>query len=126
MPTLEVFSGMVATIRVRGDRASGIAEEEYTLATDLADYLVVKGVPFREAHGIVSRLVQYAIDMGKSFAGLTLSEYTEFSPLFEEDVYNVTAEASIAARNVLGGTAREQVKQQLARARKIVQGEDDQ
>jgi argininosuccinate lyase len=126
MSTLEVFSGMVATIRVRGDRASGVAEEGYTLATDLADYLVVKGVPFREAHGIVSRLVQYAMDMGKSFAGLALSEYTEFSPLFEEDVYNVTAEASIAARNVLGGTAREQVTQQLARARKIVQGEDDQ
>jgi len=86
---------------------------------------VGKGVPFREAHGIVSRLVQYAMDMGKSFAGLALSEYTEFSPLFEEDVYNVTAEASIAARNVLGGTARGQVAQQLARARKIVQGEDD-
>lgn len=125
LPTLEVFSGMVATIRVRGDRAGGVAEEGYTLATDLADYLVVKGVPFREAHGIVSRLVKYAMDMGKSFAGLALSEYTEFSPLFEEDVYNVTAEASIAARNVLGGTARGQVTQQLARARKIVQGEDD-
>jgi len=125
MSTLEVFSGMVATIRVRGDRASGVAEEGYTLATDLADYLVVKGVPFREAHGIVSRLVQYAMDMGKSFAGLALSEYTEFSPLFEEDVYNVTTEASIAARNVLGGTAREQVTQQLARARKIVQGEGE-
>jgi len=125
MSTLEVFSGMVATLRVRGDRASGVAEAGYTLATDLADYLVVKGVPFREAHGIVSRLVQYAVDMGKSFAGLALSEYTEFSPLFEEDVFNVTAKASIAARNVLGGTAPEQVKQQLARARKIVQGEDE-
>ena len=125
IPTLEVFSGMVATLRVRGDRARGVAEGGYTLATDLADYLVAKGVPFREAHGIVSRLVQYAVDMGKSFAGLALSEYTEFSPLFEEDVFNVTAEASIAARNVVGGTAREQVTKQLARARKIVQGEDE-
>jgi argininosuccinate lyase len=125
MSTLEIFSGMVATLRVRADRASGVAEGGYTLATDLADYLVAKGVPFREAHGIVSRLVQYAVDMGKSFAGLALSEYAEFSPLFEEDVYNVTAEASIAARNVVGGTAPEQVKQQLARARKMVQGEDE-
>jgi len=125
IPTLEVFSGMVATLRVRGDRARGVAEGGYTLATDLADYLVAKGVPFREAHGIVSRLVQYAVDMGKSFAGLALSEYTEFSPLFEEDVFNVTAEASIAARNVVGGTAREQVTKQLARARKMVQGEDE-
>ena len=125
MSTLDVFSGMVANLRVRGDRTSGVAAEGYTLATDLADYLVGKGAPFREAHGIVGGLVQYAIEKGKAFGDLSISEYKSFSPLFEEDVYSITVESSLGARDVRGGTAPGQVAQQLARARKIVHGEND-
>lgn len=122
--TMEVFTGMVATLTVKGKVTRHAADGGYMLATDLADYLVGKGVPFREAHVIMGRLVQYSVEKGKTFRDLSLSEYKSSSQLFEEDVYNVTAEISIAARNVPGGTAPEQVAQQLGRARKIVQGGD--
>ena len=122
--TMEVFTGMVSTLKIRGEVTRHAADEGYMLATDLADYLVGKGVPFREAHVIMGRLVQYSVEKGKTFRDLSLSEYKSSSQLFEEDVYNVTAETSIAARNVPGGTAPEQVAQQLAKARKIVQGGD--
>ncbi len=122
LSTLEVFTGMVATLKVRGEKTRRATEEGYILATDLADYLVGKGVPFREAHNIVGGLVQYAVEKGKTFKDLSLSEYKNFSPLFEEDVYSVTVASSLAARDVPGGTAPWQVAQQLARARKIVQG----
>jgi argininosuccinate lyase len=72
----------------------------------------------------MGRLVHYAVEKGKALRDLSLDEYKSSSHLFEEDVYNVTAETSIAARNVPGGTAPEQVAQQLARVRKIVQGGD--
>ncbi len=124
LSTLEVFTGMVATLKVKGEKTRRAAEEGYILATDLADYLVGKGVPFREAHSIVGGLVRYAVEKGKTFKDLSLSEYKSFSPLFEEDVYSVTVASSLAARNVPGGTAPGQVAQQLARARRIVQGED--
>ncbi len=124
LSTLEVFSGMVAGIRVNGERTRVAAEEGYILATDLADYLVGKGVPFREAHGIVGRLVQYAIDHGKALKDLSLDEYKKFSPLFEEEARSITAETSVAARDVAGGTAPAQVERQLARARDLIKGED--
>jgi len=124
LSTLEVFTGMVATLKVKGEKTRRAAEEGYILATDLADYLVGKGVPFREAHSIVGGLVRYAVEKGKTFKDLSLSEYKSFSPLFEEDVYSVTVASSLAARNVPGGTAPGQVAQQLDRARRIVQGED--
>jgi len=125
LATLEVFTGMVAGIRVNADRARAAVDEGSILATDLADYLVGKGLPFREAHGIVGRLVQHAIDGGKGLQDLTIDEYKGFSPLFEEDVLSITAETSVAARAIAGGTAPAQVKKQLARARKLMKGEDD-
>ena len=92
----------------------------YILATDLADYLVKKGEPFRAAHGTVGRLVSYATEKEKSFSELSLTEYQEFSPLFDKDVYSITIESSIAARDVIGGTASRQVEKALAIAKKIV------
>ncbi|MFQ5987300.1 MAG: argininosuccinate lyase, partial [Dehalococcoidia bacterium] len=125
LSTLDVFAGMVRTLRVEGEKIRLAAEEGYILATDLADYLVGKGVPFREAHNIVGGLVQYALEKGKTFEELSLSEYQSFSPLFAEDVYSITVETSVKARNIAGGTAPEQVEQALARARKIVRGQDE-
>ena len=119
LATLDVFAGMVRTVKV-GDVASRAVEEGYVLATDLADYLVSKGVSFREAHTTVGSLVQYAIEKGKTFRELGIEEYRGFSPLFDDDVYSVTVESCLTARNAVGGTAPEQVKRQLARARSIV------
>jgi len=120
LATLEVFAGMVTTVQVKSARTAQAAEESYCLATDIADYLVKKGLPFRDAYTVVGKLVIYAIEQGKSLHELDLSQYRNFSPLFEDDVYAVTIESSIAARNCLGGTAPGQVEAQLARARAIV------
>jgi len=92
--------------------------EQVREATDIADYLTKKGLPFREAHGVVGDLVRYATEKGVGFDRLSLDEYRKFSPLFERDVLDTTVETSVAARNVPGGTAPEQVKQALAEARR--------
>ena len=120
LSTLEVFAGMVKTLRVKVENACRAVEKGYILATDLADYLVRKGETFRNAHDIVARLVSYAAGKGKSFAELGLSGYKDFSPLFGDDVYSITAESSIAARDVTGGTAPGQVARALAAAKKVV------
>lgn len=122
LSTLEVFTGMVRTLKVKGEKTRQAAEEGYILATDLADYLVRKGVPFREAHNIVGRLVQYAMERGKSFKELDIGEYKNFSPHFGDDVYSITVEASVKARNIHGGTAPERVGEALARARRSLDG----
>jgi argininosuccinate lyase len=120
LSTLEVFSGMVSTLKVKAENAQRAVEGGYILATDLADYLAKKGEAFRSAHDIVSRLVSYAMGKGKSFSELSLSEYKKFSPRFGKDVYAITVSSSLAARDVVGGTAPKQVARALARAKKIV------
>jgi argininosuccinate lyase len=119
--TLEVFAGMVRTLKVKPENTLRAAGRGYILATDLADYLVKKGESFRTAHEIIGRLVNYAAKKGKTFAELDIKDYGEFSPLFDEDVREITVQSSIAARNVTGGTAPAQVKRMLARARRTVQ-----
>ncbi|HUT68119.1 MAG TPA: argininosuccinate lyase [Dehalococcoidales bacterium] len=120
LSTLEVFAGMVRTLKVKAENTSKAVERGYILATDLADYLVKKGEPFRTAHEIVGRLVSYAAEKGKPFAELGINEYKKFSPLFGEDVRKISIKSSLAARDVVGGTAPGRVKQALARARKAV------
>jgi len=120
LSTLEVFTGMVETLKVKPENARRAVERGYILATDLADYLVKKGEAFRTAHDIVARLVSYAMERDKSLLKLRLAEYKKFSPLFEQDVYSITAESSIAARNVVGGTAPRQVEKALANAKKLI------
>jgi argininosuccinate lyase len=114
--TLEVFAGMVSTLKVKAENTAQAAGRGYILATDLADYLVRKGEPFRSAHDIVGRLVKYAAEKGK----LGINEYRRFSPLFDEDVKKISVRSSLAARDVPGGTAPRRVKQALAKARKMV------
>jgi argininosuccinate lyase len=120
LSSLEVFTGMVKTLQVKTESIGQAVRQGYILATDLADYLVKRGEPFRTAHDIVGRLVSYAVENGKSFSELNLSEYKSFSPLFGEDVYSITVESSIAAKDVTGGTAPKQVKQALVTAKKII------
>jgi argininosuccinate lyase len=121
LATLEVFSGLVATLRVKSENTERATKMGYILATDLADYLVRKGEAFRTAHSIVAKLVSYAMTKGKSLAELSLSEYQEFSRLFEKDVYAITVESSLAARDITGGTAPKRVAQALAAAMKVLE-----
>jgi argininosuccinate lyase len=119
LTTLGVFAGLIKGMKINADRMRQVMSGSYLLATDVADYLVSKGLPFREAHKIVGELVQYAISKSKSFQELSLSEYRKFSPLFADDVYSITLNTSVAARNVVGGTAPEQVLAALTKARRL-------
>jgi len=125
LATLEVFTGMVATLRVKPESARRAVSQGYLLATDLADYLVKKGEPFRGAHDAVARLARYATENGKTLEDLSLEEYRRFSPRFEEDVYRVTVESSLAARDHVGGTAPGRVRHALADARKTLEGKTE-
>jgi len=118
--SLEVFAGMLKTIKVNTERISEAMKTDYILATDLADYLVKKGMPFREAHGVVAKLSKYAASKGKNFGELGRQEYRKFSPLFGGDVYKITPESSVAARNVAGGTSPQQVGKALRRAKRLI------
>jgi argininosuccinate lyase len=124
LDTLDIFAGMVATLTVRPRRTRQAAGYGYILATDLADYLVGKGAPFRTAHDAVARLVGYAVENKKELKDLTLKEYREFSPLFGEDVKKISLKTSLSARNVPGGTAPRQVAVALRRARKLLETEE--
>jgi argininosuccinate lyase len=121
--TLNVVSGMVSTLKVNHSRMRTAAEGSYTLATDVADYLTRKGLPFRQAHMLVGRLVQYAAGKQKCLPELSLEEYRSFSPLFGDDIFRITVESSIAARAATGGTAPAQVDLQLTRARDVLSRE---
>ncbi len=121
LPTLRVFAGMVEGMRFDVDRMRAAAEGGYSLATDLADYLVRKGVPFRRAHGAVADLVRYAQAQGKGLREMDLQEYQQFSPLFEADVLDLTVEQALAARDVPGGTAPDRVRAALQEARRLLE-----
>ena len=118
--SLEVFAGMIKTIKINTERIYQAMKTDYILATDLADYLVKKGMPFREAHGVVAKLAEYAMSKGKNFRELSLKEYHKFSPLFTDDVYAITLESSAAARSIPGGTSPRQVGKALSRAKRLI------
>jgi argininosuccinate lyase len=118
---LTVLPPMLASLTFRVERMRRAAGENFATATDLADYLVKKGLPFREAHEIVGRVVRHALDAGKELDGLTLDELRRFSPLIEKDVHAaLSVDASLAARNVAGGTGPEAVRRALADARRLL------
>lgn len=95
----------------------------FMLATDVADYLVKKGMPFRQAHAVVSRLVHYAENNGKLLELLTIGEFRKFSPLFGKDIYKVfDFKASVAAKNAAGGTSPAMVKKQIELAESLMKG----
>ncbi|MDP3045380.1 MAG: argininosuccinate lyase, partial [Bacillota bacterium] len=115
---LLVFKPMIRTIRVRKDRMDRAVRSGFTNATDLADYLVRKGVPFREAHEIVGKAVLYAIEQEKDLEAISLDEYRGFSASIEADVYAaISIENSLTARRLYGGPAPEAVREAIARAR---------
>ncbi len=112
------FTGMIPAMRVDREALTRAAARGYATATDLAEYLVRRGVPFRDAHEIVGRAVRHALDTGKELAQMSLEELRRFSPAIEEDVFAVlTLEGSVHARNHVGGTAPSRVREAIARAR---------
>ena len=117
IPTLHVAEGMVSSMEVRADRMRNAALNSYALATDVADYLVAKGLPFREAHGIVARLSRQAVESGKRLDELDLDTYRRFSDRFDDDVLTITVESSIGARDVFGGTAPNRVEAAIGAAK---------
>ncbi len=116
--TLRIYADMVTGIRVKAEAMRGALSQGYATATDLADYLVKKGLPFRDAHEAVARAVREAETRGCDLPDFSLDELRAFSPLVGEDVFAVlTVEGSLASRNHVGGTAPEQVRAAVARAR---------
>jgi argininosuccinate lyase len=122
--SLAVFTGMLPTLTVKRDNMREAARRGYSTATDLADYLVRKGTPFRDAHEAVGRAVRLCIESERELAALSLDELKSFSAAIEADVFDVlTVEGSIAARNHIGGTAPAQVRKAIKRARKRLENE---
>ena len=117
--TLRIYADMLSGIHVNPDVMRKAALQGFSTATDLADYLVKKGIPFRDAHEIVARSVRYAEQKTCDLSDLTLSELQQFSTTIEADVFSVlTLQGSLNSRNHLGGTAPEQVRAAVMRAKK--------
>ena len=120
LPTLHVLAAMLPHIEVDAARAREAATANFSLATDYADYLVRKGLPFREAHEIIGKLVRHCEGQRTDLGGLSLDELRRFSPLFDEDACKIDVMSSLRSRDVPGGTAPRQVAAALRRARKRV------
>jgi argininosuccinate lyase len=115
---LEVTATVLGNIRLREDRTINAAARGYMNATELADYLARKGLPFREAHEAVGRIVLHAIERGAELQDLTLEEMRSFSPLVADDVYQaLSLEQTLETKSQTGGTAPERVAEALIAAR---------
>jgi argininosuccinate lyase len=115
--SLKLLAPMVETMTVNKDVMRKAINNDFSNATDIADYLVRKGLPFREAHEVIGKIVLYAIQSNKFLLDLSFEEYQGFSSLFEEDIYEVLApEQVVAVRNSFGGTAPAQVEHQIVLA----------
>lgn len=118
---LKAFADMVPAIEPKKDSMYEAARRGFSTATDLADYLVRKGVAFRDAHEIVGQSVAYGLKAKKDLSEMTLEELQQFSATIEQDVFEVlTLEGSVAARNHIGGTAPDQVRAAASRAREAL------
>lgn len=119
--TLEIYADMMRGITVNKENMRQAASEGFATATDLADYLVKKGMPFRDAHEVVALAVRYAVDNQADLSDLSLAQLQSFAPQIGEDVFQVlTLAGSLGSRNHIGGTAPAQVKAAIARARKVL------
>lgn len=116
--SLRVFADMIPAITAKRDNMHEAARRGFSTATDLADYLVRQGVPFRDAHEVVGKAVRLGVDSGRDLAEMSLEDLQQFSACIKADVFDVlTLEGSVAARDHLGGTAPSQVRAAAKRAR---------
>ena len=113
------MASLLANVEVNAEAMTRAAAADYTNATDLADYLAKQGIPFREAHHITGKAVQYAEAKGKALDALTLEEFRSFSTVMNKDVFDyIRIEASVGHRDNLGGTAGPRVAEQIKKAQK--------
>jgi len=114
---LQLFAPMIATMKVNKDRMRQAVNQDFSNATDIADFLVGKGLPFRQAHEVIGKTVLYCIENNKYLLDLTLDEFKQFSELFDDRIFAILQpEAVVDARDVYGGTARGQVSEAIGRA----------
>ncbi|WIW70031.1 argininosuccinate lyase [Anaerosinus gibii] len=122
--SLSVYSAMIRAMRVNQELMLKAVREDFSNATDLADYLVKKGLPFRQAHEVSGKSVHYCIEQKKWLMDLTLEEFKQFSPLFEEDILEeIKPETCVANRNSFGGTSYQQVELQIKTAKEIMKNQ---
>ena len=118
---LQVFAAMIPQMKVQREVMLNAAAKGYATATDLADYLVKKHLPFRDAHEVVGKVVGYALDCGKALTEIPLEKLKSFSQDIDQDVFDILSlEGSVNARNHIGGTAPAQVREQVKIARKLL------
>ena len=115
---LSVFGDMLKGLKIDSSNMETPIEKGMLLATDIADYLVAKGLTFRDSYSIVSELSDFVVSSNKELKDITLSEFKEFSEFFSEDVKNITPSSSIESRNIPGGTSTKMVSKAIANARK--------
>jgi argininosuccinate lyase len=119
--SLRAFADMMPHVQSKKDKMRQAAMQGFSTATDLADYLVRKGLPFRDAHEVVGKAVALGVATQRDLSAMTLGELQSFSSVIEEDVFTVlTLEGSVAARDHLGGTAPNQVRKQVEIAKQLI------
>lgn len=122
LPSIKVMAGMLSTMTVHTSHMAESTEKDFSNATELADYLAAKGVPFREAHEIVGKTVLHCIQQGIYLQDISLEEYAAIHPAIGEDVYEVLKSyTAVARRNSLGGTSFENIKREVVRAKELLQ-----
>lgn len=123
LPSIKIMTGMIATLQVKKEAMEHATHHDFSNATELADYLATKGIPFREAHEIVGELVLKGLKTGTNLVDIPLDEYKKISPKIEEDVYTcLQPKVAVERRNSYGGTGFDQVRQQIKDAKKILEG----
>lgn len=118
---LDIYAGMISTMTVNGDHTRQVLESDFSNATDMADYLAKKGLPFRQAHAVVGNAVHYCIEHHKVLLDLSMEEFRSMSPLFEEDIKEaLSIENCVKNRESYGGTGPKSVERQQTHAEKAV------
>ena len=116
--SLSVYASMLRAMKVNAGKMMAAAQQDFANATDMADYLVKKGLPFRQAHEVVGKSVRYCIEHGKRLDDLSLEEFRQFSPLFAGDILDaIKVETCVDARRSFGGTSRTQVEKAITKGR---------
>ena len=118
---ISLFEKMVATMKINSYNMYKGALGGFTNATDAADYLVKKGMPFRQAHEVIGKMVAYALDVGKGISELSLEELKNCSQIIEDDIYEmISLEKCVTERSIVGGPAKEAVKKAIKEAEKFL------
>ena len=124
---LDIYAGMISTMTVNGEHTRAVLENDFSNATDMADYLAKKGLPFRQAHAVVGNAVHYCIEHHKVLLDMTMEEFKSMSPLFEEDIKEaLSIENCVKNRESYGGTGPKSVERQQAHAESFIQSMKEQ